>query len=346
MKTLFFLFFPFLFFAVAATSETSITTFLSIKEGPVTYNQTVTFDFENQFQLVEVPAHNNVVHSKSFFYFNQGTLVEAQPEIGVCYIKPIPETTPPIQTFANTLINRKAEVELLAKNSPIAKRFFLRSAPLDLSVLEGMPEAFKECQEREIFETNEIFGSEEDGRFFFQTPVEMSSRLKIEDGKCPFPNSCIWQTCTVGNSSCYWTANCPMGDTQCEDMIHNANFEVNGDPVSCDVCFNTYCSRQCRSTWEECNNGSDLPNEMQECTNNATIGNFCDHDTCTWPNEKVYMGRVECPQDKVEDGLVLAGNTCTLTCLDGHPGGYLKCEETGSYEDNTWCDPPTQFDDC
>ena len=37
---------------------------------------------------------------------------------------------------------------------------------------------------------------------------------------------------------------------------------------------------------------------------------------------------------------------CTLTCLDGHPGGYLKCEETGSYEDNTWCDPPTQFDDC
>ena len=34
-----------------------------------------------------------------------------------------------------------------------------------------------------------------------------------------------------------------------------------------------------------------------------------DHDTCTWPNEKVYMGRVECPQDKVEDGLVLAGNT-------------------------------------
>ena len=146
-------------------------------------------------------------------------------------------------------------MELLAKNSPIAKRFFLRSAPLDLSVLEGMPEAFKECQERDIFETNEIFGSEEDGRFFFQTPgqdlfdcivfyiysviVEMSSRLKIEDGKCPFPNSCIWQTCTVGDSSCYWTANCPMGDTQCEDMIHNANFEVNGDPVSCDVCFNT-----------------------------------------------------------------------------------------------------------
>ena len=149
-----------------------------------------------------------------------------------------------------------SQVELLAKNSPIAKRFFLRSVPLDLSVLEGMPQAMEECRERDIFEANEILGSEEDGRFFFQSPgknivfifvsqylcsviVEMSSRLKIEDGKCPFPNSCIWQTCTVGDSSCYWTANCPMGDQQCEDMIHNANFEVNGDPISCDVCFNT-----------------------------------------------------------------------------------------------------------
>jgi len=345
MKTLFFFFFfPFPFF-VPAGAETT-TTYLSIKEGLATYNQTVTFDFENQLQVIEVPAHNNIVHSKSFFYFNQATLVEARPEIGVCYIKPIPETAPPINTFANTLLNRRAEVELLAKNSPITKRFFLRSVPLDLSVLEGMPQAMEECRERDIFEANEILGSEEDGRFFFQSPVEMSSRLKIEDGKCPFPNSCIWQTCTVGDSSCYWTANCPMGDQQCEDMIHNANFEVNGDPISCDVCFNTYCSRQCRSTWEECNKGSDLPNEMQECTNNATIGNFCGHETCTWPNEKKFMGRVDCPQDKVEDGLVLAGNTCTLTCLDGHPGGYLKCEEDGTYEDNTWCDPPTQFDDC
>jgi len=344
MKTLFVFFFLFLFFVGATAETTSI--YFTIKEGLATYNQTVTVDFENQLQVIEVPAHNNVVHSKSFFYFNKATLVEARPEIGVCYIKPIPETAPPIHTFANTLLNRRAEVELLAKNSPIIKRFFLRSAPLDLSVLEDMPEAMEECREREIFEANEILGLEEDGRFFFQSPVEMSSRLKIEDGKCPFPNSCIWQTCTVGDSSCYWTANCPMGDQQCEDMIHNANFEVNGDPISCDVCFNTYCSPQCRSTWEECNKGSDLPNEMQECTNNATIGNFCDKATCNWPNEKLFMGRVDCPQDKIEDGLVTAGNTCTLTCLDGIPGGYLMCKEDGSYEDNTWCDPPTQFDDC
>ena len=61
-------------------------------------------------------------------------------------------------------------MELLAKNSPITKKFFLRSALLDLSVLEGMPEAMEECSEREIFEANEILGSEEYGRFFFQYP--------------------------------------------------------------------------------------------------------------------------------------------------------------------------------
>ena len=60
--------------------------------------------------------------------------------------------------------------ELLAKNSPVTKRFFLRSAPLDVSVLEGMPQAIEECREMEIFEANEIFGLEEDGGFFFQSP--------------------------------------------------------------------------------------------------------------------------------------------------------------------------------
>ena len=45
-------------------------------------------------------------------------------------------------------------------------------------------------------------------------------------------------------------------------------------------------------------------------------------------------------------GRVLAGNMCTLTCLNKHPGGYLQCLEDGTYKDATWCDPPTQFDDC
>ena len=69
MKTLFVFFFLFLFFVAATAETTSI--YFTIKEGLATYNQTVTVDFENQLQVIEVPAHNNVVHSKSFFYFNK-----------------------------------------------------------------------------------------------------------------------------------------------------------------------------------------------------------------------------------------------------------------------------------
>ena len=37
-------------------------------------------------------------------------MVEAQPDVGVCYIRPIPETAPPIQSFADSLLNRKSKV--------------------------------------------------------------------------------------------------------------------------------------------------------------------------------------------------------------------------------------------
>ena len=44
---------------------------LQIEEGGTSYTQTVTFDFDNRVQIIDVPAHNNIVHSRSHFYFNQ-----------------------------------------------------------------------------------------------------------------------------------------------------------------------------------------------------------------------------------------------------------------------------------
>ena len=37
------------------------------------------------------------------------------------------------------------------------------------------------------------------------------------------------------------------------------------------------CSNQCDFAWNRCENDPDagLPDEMQLCTNNATVGNFC-----------------------------------------------------------------------
>ena len=43
----------------------------TVEEGPNSYIQTVTFDFHNQVQIIEVPAHNNIVHSRNIFYFNE-----------------------------------------------------------------------------------------------------------------------------------------------------------------------------------------------------------------------------------------------------------------------------------
>ena len=44
---------------------------LRVHEGATDYTQTVTLDFDRNIQILEVPAHNNIVHSKTIFDFNQ-----------------------------------------------------------------------------------------------------------------------------------------------------------------------------------------------------------------------------------------------------------------------------------
>ena len=80
-----------------------------------------------------------------------------------------------------------------------------------------------------------------------------------------------------------------MYDAECEDMIHNSNFHVNGDPVHCSVCFNTRCYKlvvpspgssprcgnDCQSAWDACVAASDLPGEMSECPNDIEVGEDC-----------------------------------------------------------------------
>merc|ERR1719495_2100303 len=60
---------------------------LQVYEGATDYTQTVTLDFERNIQILEVPAHNNIVHSKTIFDFNQGVLFESHPETSTCFIK-------------------------------------------------------------------------------------------------------------------------------------------------------------------------------------------------------------------------------------------------------------------
>ena len=44
---------------------------LHIQEHGTEYTQTVTLDYERNIQILEVPAHNNIVHSKTIFDFTQ-----------------------------------------------------------------------------------------------------------------------------------------------------------------------------------------------------------------------------------------------------------------------------------
>merc|ERR1719239_1015937 len=76
----------------------------------------------------------------------------------------------------------------------------------------------------------------------------MSSH-SLKSGSCSFPSNCMWQTCWVGSDSCFWTVNCPENDKECDDMIHNSDFHVNDDPITCKACFNTACPG-CEVAWD------------------------------------------------------------------------------------------------
>ena len=94
---------------------------LQVEEGGTSYTQTITFDFDNRLQIIDVPAHNNIVHSRSHFYFNQvllsshilpvtlfqGKVVESHPDRGNCYVKPLPVGIAPMEKLASVLGKRK-----------------------------------------------------------------------------------------------------------------------------------------------------------------------------------------------------------------------------------------------
>merc|ERR1712179_281554 len=322
--------------------------FLEVHESGVAYNQTVIFDFDNQIQIIDVPSHHNLVHARVIFDFNKGKLVESHPASRLCYLKPIPVGTPSMQRFSDLLTNKWTKAAGTAGTVPKIQKYFAATRQRDSTVLQDSFAMLDECRGSRIFEVREVNSSIRSTASSGPAPVELSRHLRSRgDGKCPFPNKCIWQPCKVGKDSCYWIANCPMGDLYCEDMIHNSNFHTNGDPVSCDVCFNTKCGNDCQSAWDACkDSGGDLVDEMTECSQDVDVGRDCDRESCQWPSDEKYLGVVECKQDSVEDGRVLAGNMCTLTCYNKRPGGYIQCMEDGTYMDKTWCDPPTQFHDC
>merc|ERR1712179_62334 len=306
---------------------------LQIGEAGDTYTQTVTFDFDNQVQIIEVPAHNNIVHSKSFFYFKLDKVVESHPDQRNCYLKPLPEGLVSMERFAAILGRKSASIT--AERQKSVHRSFASTKRIHIEAIEEMSEAFSECSYSVLYEVERKPSSFHSNRTFSQLPAETVDSIKSSLRTCKFPSSCMWQTCWIGSDSCFWTVNCPANDDECEDMIHNSDFHVNDDPITCKACFNTACMG-CETAWEDgCGSGSGIGHGIKKCENgDVEEGWDCGRKRCPWPNnEKFGDGQFDCPQDKIGDGYVLSGNMCSLTCGTGRPGGYVICQEDGTWDE-------------
>merc|ERR550525_1787121 len=123
---------------------------LQVEEGGTSYTQTITFDFDNRVQIIDVPAHNNIVHSRSHFYFNQDKVVESHPDHGNCYVKPLPVGIAPMEKLASVLGKRKA-TPMRAKEQRVVHRSFTASQRIPLDEISDLPEAYTECKTSRVY---------------------------------------------------------------------------------------------------------------------------------------------------------------------------------------------------
>jgi len=321
---------------------------VDIVEHGTAYTQTVTFDFDEKLLTIDVPAHNNIVQSRTMFDFNQGMMVEAQPWIQHCYLKEMPENMPTMEQMLKGLSKRE-NGPFNATNAKVVKKVFGHYEEINPTVL-GNDDLITECEDYTVFRVSQL---DHDLPSMKVSPMQAADSYSDTTG-CQFHSQCIWQTCIFGTDSCFWTVNCPAGDVECDDMIHNNNFHgPDGIPIHCDACFNTQCHNDnydCKEDWDNnCDAGAALDHKLPECDNDADLGNDCGISRCDDPNTfpddhwKGNQGNCDgqgsfiCPMDYDHIGYVLAGNMCMFACGDGGNGGYVMCEKDGSYQDRTSC---------
>merc|ERR1711964_204538 len=180
---------------------------LHIHEGEVDYTQTVTFDYNRNIQILEVPAHNSIVHSKTIFDFNQGVLFESHPERNICYMKDIPEGVVSMDSFAAFL--DKNNDTIIASQQKTTKRAYKTTkkiAPHQLSSMAS--EVVAECAGSTVFQVQPA-RPEEFALSYSRAPKSLADAFLAGKEECQMEDSCMWQTCQVGSSdSCWWTVNC------------------------------------------------------------------------------------------------------------------------------------------
>merc|ERR1711872_1125584 len=280
---------------------------LHIHEGEVDYTQTVTFDYDRNIQILEVPAHNSIVHSKTIFDFNQGVLFESHPERNTCYMKDIPEGVVSMDSFA-AFLDKKTDTIIASQ-------------------------VVAECAGSTVFQVQPA-SPEEFSVSYSRAPKSLADAFLAGKEECNMEGDCLWQTCQVGSDdSCWWTVNCGANEHHCDETLeHNSIIHECAGPsnnecqVSCHPCFNLQCSG-CQEAWDNgCKPGFESQN-IKACPADPALGKDCGLLYCR-RHDDIDGGSWNCPTDEADAGRVQEGHTCILMCDSGDSGdfgGFIAC---------------------
>jgi len=316
-----------------------VTRHLDVVEGKANYRQTVTIDYDKNIQIVEVPAHNHIIHSKTIFDFNKGKLFESHPEQKTCFVRDIPEGTADLKTFDEYL--QKKTVKLIANKEKRVQKAFETSRRWNVKMLKSMAsEVIEECGESEIYEVVEVPMDTARKTLVENKPTKQVSayeKMMRSGNGCQLPDECVWQTCRYGSDSCYWTVNCrPQADQPDEDceIYHSSNLHNGNNQIHCDVCFNLQCGPSCTDVWNDpgCNNIISGGGKIKPCPEDPTYGGDCQdlsEPHCYLPEvyypKAASAGEFKCPTGDLEKGIVHLDGTCVYVCSTGMFGGTLTC---------------------
>jgi len=302
---------------------------LHIHEGEVDYTQTVTFDYDRNIQILEVPAHNSIVHSKTIFDFNQGVLFESHPERNTCYMKDIPEGVVSMDSFA-AFLDKKTDT-IIASQQKTTRRAYKTTKKITPHQLSSMAsEVVAECAGSTVFQVQPA-SPEEFSVSYSRAPKSLADAFLAGKEECNMEGDCLWQTCQVGSDSCWWTVNCGANEHHCDETLeHNSIIHECAGPsnnecqVSCHPCFNLQCSG-CQSAWDHgCKPGFESQN-IKACPADPALGKDCGILFCRKPDD-IDGGNWNCPGDEPDAGRIEEDHTCILMCDSGAYGGMITCK--------------------
>jgi len=306
---------------------------LQVHEGATDYTQTVTLDFERNIQILEVPAHNNIVHSKTIFDFNQGVLFESHPETSTCFMKDIPQGVVTMDKFA-AFLDKKTEA-VVAKNQVTTRRAYKTTNKVTLHQMSSMAqEVVAECGRSTVYQVEQV--PEEEMEISYRKAPQ--SLAEVFSMGCTTADMCMWQTCHVGTDSCWWTVNCDLDEHDCDETLeHNsiihecANGHAGDCQVSCKPCYNMQCPG-CPDGWPACRPTFDA-HGVHQCPDDPALGKNCGIIYCPM-HPDVAGGDWECPGAEVDKpAKVQEGQTCMLWCPGHEYGGHITCGHDATWDE-------------